>query len=240
MNKIKRVIKRFIAGILSVITCISVFIISPGSSLIAHAEPDSESTSAGYSAEGAKAIAGAMMQNFANGGEAELKISDITESEFRTWAILLSNFFVPFHTDILNLRTESVKMYTDGKEKDYSTWNTFKSVWRENSGGNDTELLGDLLDRYENTVKNNAKALYIGGNMYNTTSGSADNKYKIDGESNKAKLGYIFTLSSINYGGWYLYWLDENAEDKFENRHIVFSVPLDSDGDMRQERYWLV
>lgn len=229
MNKIKRVIKRFIAGILSVITCISVFIISPGSSLVAHAD---EPTSAGYSAEGAKATAGAMMQNFANGGETELKISDITESEFRAWGVLLSNFFVPFHTDIYNLKTESVTMKQNGEDKQYSAWKTFKTVWKENSGDGDTELLSDLLNKYKNVIssEDGAKPLYIGGTWLNTQGDNVDVNLKITEDSeHKAKLGHLFTLSSIYYGGWYLYWLDKGVEDKFENRHIVFSVPQDED-----------
>ena len=234
MNKIKRGIKRFIAGILSVITCISVFIISPGSSLIAHAEPDSESTSAGYSAEGAKATAGAMMQNFANGGEAELKIGDITESEFRAWGVLLSNFYVPFQTIINKVGEEDdgtlLTNLNTQKEENYNVWNTFKKVWKINSNNDDTELLQDLLTRYHSCTQTGMKRLYFGGIERSSKSDDLSEYYTFtnapSGDSGVARLACLMSNNFIEYGGWYLYWVDDESPDK---KHVVFANPLDSE-----------
>lgn len=139
MLKVKRVIKSGIAFLLITVLMLS------SVSLGVFADPDVDApTAASNSATNAKELAGHMMANFMDGGQGDLQIKDISEEEFRAFAVLLSNFVIPLHTDATNLDEE----ITTGTTK-YKTWEHFCKTWMKSGSAANGTLMKALKERYE-------------------------------------------------------------------------------------------
>lgn len=105
---------------------------------------DNENTSTQRSSGNYKAMAGAMLETFKDGGNSDLDISSITEGEFRTFGVLLSNFLIPTISKP-NKLNESVDV---GSTK-YNAWEQFCKVWNKNSSTDSSVQLSALLSMYE-------------------------------------------------------------------------------------------
>lgn len=146
MGTIKRIYKRGISFLLSIITIISLII---PVSLTVYADEDYSGSTRVYSAETAKGYAGSMFKTYINGGQDDLKIQDITEEEFRAFAILISNFVIPGYTDPSNLYSD-ITVKVNGAEGKYNTWKNFCKIWKKSfDENNDTSLMADLKNKYE-------------------------------------------------------------------------------------------
>lgn len=129
-------------------------------SLTVNADTDG-STQMSYDPEVAKGYAGSMFKTYMNGGQDDLKIQDITENEFRAFAVLVSNFVIPGYTDPTSLYSD-ITVKVNGEEGKYNTWKTFCKVWKKSfDENNDINLLVDLKKKYESYFNTKvAKKLY--------------------------------------------------------------------------------
>ena len=183
MHKLSTFIKSSVALLL----CAIIFI-SGGITVFADKDDDDSSSTTRGNGD-YTAMAGALMKTYANGGQDDLELSEITPNEFRAWAVLLSNFVVPFYT-----QPDKIDEDLTIKKEKINVWKNFLTAWNKDSKTDTSGLLNDLLGKYKACYDTDAlKQLYFGD-----AQGSG-------GEEKEAKITDLFSNTAL-FSSNSLYW----------------------------------
>ena len=183
-----------------IVSFVIILSILASSCLVVFADPIDEDSGGGSdntsvrTTGGYAQAAGNMLKCFADGGEGDLTIDQVTESEFRAWGVIVSNFAIPFHTNPTALDEDTDVKDTNGKK--YNLWKHICKVW--NKSGKDatkeTSLLYNLKRKYE--------TCFIPGTTL---------KLLYDNDKNSHKVKDIIGTSEIAKNNLYFRWKKDDG-----------------------------
>lgn len=175
--KSKRIFKSVISFILILTICVC-------ATLTVNADPDTN----GVSDYSKRATA---MINFFHNKNSGIEANDISAEEFRVFGVFLSNFVLPFNTDLKNIDATLKK--GGSLEQDHNAWDLFCDAFGKGSV-KDKEPLSTLLHCYKSVM--------------NDVFDNIDDKYKLyykkDGEYKVATWGEVLNWDSLANDGVYL------------------------------------